>query len=121
MKYILTESKLKKVFFDYFNSEYKPHTLKMNEESIFDWGEGVSVDAISFESEDGFSVFDYYPEEQSNTEDWSDIELESLPTLIVYSSSNMRKVFGDDSLFEDYIKEWFELTFGQPVKTVYVQ
>ena len=54
MKYILTESKLKKVFFDYFNSEYKPHTLKMNEESIFDWGEGVSVDAISFESGDGF-------------------------------------------------------------------
>lgn len=121
MKYILTESKLKKVFFDYFNSEFKPDELTMKEDSIFDWGEGVSVDAISFDSEDGFTAFDYYPEEQSDTNGWSEIEIESLPTLIVYTSSNIRHLLGNEDMFEEYIKEWFISTFKLPVKTVYIQ
>jgi hypothetical protein len=121
MKYILTESKLKKVFFDYFNSEFNPNELKMREDSIFDWGEGISVNTISFDGEDGFTVFDYYPEEQADTHEWSEVDVESLPTLILYTSSNIRHLLGNEELFDDYIKEWFSTTFNLPVKTVYIQ
>lgn len=115
MKYIITESSLQTIINNYLNSLPELQNLILVEDNFFDWDSGVSVDVIFFESEPSIPQMEYYPE-QSNTEGWSDLDLEGHPLLKMNIEINLDKIIGEG--VEKYIKNWFEQKYNLPVKTV---
>ena len=115
MKYIINENNLQKIINNYLNSLPELQNLSLVEDNFFDWDSGVSVDVIFFESEPDIPQMEYYPV-QSNTEGWSDSDLEGHPLLKINIETNLDKIIGEG--VEKYVKDWFEKIYNLPVKTI---
>jgi len=116
MKYLITESKLKRVVYNYLK-DYE--NLTEFDGDFFDWDNGQNVEAIEFGKVDWDPIFTYY-KIPSNTKKYKDKSfLELLPAL---HSNNfdfldtLKTLFGEEST--DIVIGWFEDTYGYKVNTL---
>ena len=116
MKYLITESKLKRVVYNYLK-DYE--NLIEFDGDFFDWDNGQNVEAIEFGKVEWDPIFTYY-KIPSNTKKYKDKSfLELLPAL---HSNNfdfldtLKTLFGEEST--DIVIDWFEDTYGYKVNTL---
>ena len=116
MKYLLTETKLKSVIYNYLK-EYS--SLNEFDGDFFDWDNGHTVEAIEFGKVDWDPIFTYY-KVPTDTEGYKDKDfLELLPALHVNHHNfldTLELLFGEKS--KDIVINWFEDTYGYEVNTI---
>jgi hypothetical protein len=116
MKYLITESKLKKVVYNYLK-DYS--NLTEFDGDFFDWENGHTVEAIEFGKVEWDPIFTYY-KIPSNTEKFKDKDfLELVPALHVNHHDfldTLKSLFGKESV--DIVIDWFEDTYGYKVNTI---
>lgn len=114
MNYLITESKLKNVIYNFLNNYNDFKDLKEFDGDFMDWENGKWVEATEFGHFDWDPIITYY-KYPSETEKYDDIDLEILP-LVHVNDGNFRtmmgSLFGDMDKYEDIFLDWFEDTYG---------
>lgn len=113
MKYIITESQLKKAVIDYIDF------LMQNYDVIEkDLRRGGIVGTNFISSKNDESLLRYYPKTSYNTEKYPS-ESNKFPKLSIGDELlfAITEMFGDEG--PEYVKDWFEKTYKLPVKTLY--
>lgn len=125
MKYLITESKLKDIIFKFLDDNFDLKNLDWVEEEFFDWDSGHNIEAIYFGNAEemnnmGVSPVIEYFKYPSNSEGWSEEDLQYLPSFRFIDDNILNlltKMFGNS--FEPFAIEWFNNRTGLEAKNIF--
>jgi len=124
VKYIISESKLDNIIYNYINSIGEFMNLEEFDCSSFDWDLGHDVEEYCYQKEPyGDVQIEYFPHpEQIPTIISSEYgeTLEYLPAVNIVDTdikNELESLFGDR--WEEPFKKWFKDKFDRNIKTLY--